>query len=939
MAKEDIQLKISAAVESAEAAKSLGQLRKSLMEIQSLQAEVGDESGAQFDKLTQAANAASAKLAETRDRIGDIQDKNRTLEGTPVERLTGSFGLLKESILNLDFDKAKIGAEGLLNTFTPVVDGKLVTGLAGVKGAFGMLGDGVKSLGSTFMSVGRALLTNPLFLLAAAIIAIVAVVILIMDKLGILKKIMDALGYAVGLVVQAFEALTDWLGLTTNAQEDNAAAAKKNGEEQRKQIDATATAQKNLLKLTEGMTDEEVALFKKKAGIKDALNKSSFDIEKDRLDQTQTTLKNEIDALNELEEAGGELTEEQLKDLEQRKADYTANAAAIKQLEYDKQKYIYDLNKKMSDTLQSWQVKNIKDENERAKAQLKITEGEEQRKIDAMIRDAKLNGQNYQILLDTKNEITKYYANEEIKINENIQKKNNDIAKAGSDKASQAIQKKLKELEDAAKLEVEKTKEGTQERINAQVKGEDIILAYKKANIVKLGISETQFALLKKQLENEQLERQSNFNKGVKELDDKAKLARDNTAILNAKTDEELYLAKRKLIQDTAQIEINNAAAAKDATEAIKKAAVAEQTRISAQAFSDIKALDNEYETSKADDTNTYAQIRLSRAQFNLEQYEAITRDSIKKIRRLEEQANLQVQQDLDAGLITAEEAEQRRLDIKKRYKDMSKEYLFALDTQEQLALEAAMDLELSNTELTEAQKAEIKERYRQLNIEQEQGAQERLRQMNFEQLATAAEYAEKGLKSVTEISDAAFAWKQRNLNKETKALMANLKTGTKEYDTANAEKFKMEQALARKMFNTNKALQLGGAVIDGFKAITSSLSMSPIAIGPIPNPAGIASLAFAAITTAASIAKIAASKFQEGTAPAATVTAPSVDGGGDGGGSAPTNFNPNQFFGLGQQTAAGMPGGPKPIKVYVSEGDIREVSERVSVIETRAVY
>ena len=79
MAKEDIQLKISAAVESAEAAKSLGQLRKSLMEIQNLQSEMGDTSGPNFDKLTQAANAASAKLAETRDRIGDIVDKNRTL--------------------------------------------------------------------------------------------------------------------------------------------------------------------------------------------------------------------------------------------------------------------------------------------------------------------------------------------------------------------------------------------------------------------------------------------------------------------------------------------------------------------------------------------------------------------------------------------------------------------------------------------------------------------------------------------------------------------------------------------------------------------------------------------------------------------------------------------------------------------------------------------
>ena len=118
--KEEIQIKIDAAVNSAEAAKSLGQLKKSLLEIQTLQSELGATSGPQFDKLAQASSAASAKLAETRDRIGDIVDKNRTLEGTPVERLTGSFGLLKQAVLNLDFDKAKIGVVGLLNTFTPI---------------------------------------------------------------------------------------------------------------------------------------------------------------------------------------------------------------------------------------------------------------------------------------------------------------------------------------------------------------------------------------------------------------------------------------------------------------------------------------------------------------------------------------------------------------------------------------------------------------------------------------------------------------------------------------------------------------------------------------------------------------------------------------------------------------------------------------------------
>jgi hypothetical protein len=32
------------------------------------------------------------------------------------------------------------------------------------------------------------------------------------------------------------------------------------------------------------------------------------------------------------------------------------------------------------------------------------------------------------------------------------------------------------------------------------------------------------------------------------------------------------------------------------------------------------------------------------------------------------------------------------------------------------------------------------------------------------------------------------------------------------------------------------------------------------------------------------------------------------------------------------------MPGGQKPIKVYVSEGDITGVQQRVSVIESRSI-
>ena len=897
MAKEEIQVKIDAAVNSAEAAKSLGQLRKSLIEIQTLQEELGETSGPQFDKLSQASSAASAKLAETRDRIGDIQDKTRTLEGTGVERLTGSFGLLRESVMNLDFDKAKIGAEGLLNAFTPVVDGKLITGFAGIKGAVGGLMDGVKSLGSTFLSVGKALLTNPIFLLATAITLIVIGVIKLMDSLGLLKPILDGIKAVIGFIVDGFKALTDWLGLTTNAQEEQAASAKKAGEEQRKQIDETATEQKNYAKLTENMTNEEVAQFNKKAGVRDAYYKNSFDIEKARLAATNETLANEINALNELEAAGGELTEEQQKDLEQRKADYEKNAAAIKQVEMEKQKAIIDINKQSSDTLRNLQIRNIADANERSKAQLKITRDEELRNIEIQIKKAEGLGQKEAVskLEQAKVEIEKFYKNEGLKIDKQVQEQKVAKAKESSDRKAKILDEEFKKLQTHNQALILAEKEGSFERLIAQ---ED---ALKK---------EAAFELNKlKKTEDEKKIIIAEYNKEIQDLrDDFDKSQFENMKSIKA-------AEKDFLKKEAADGEFIN-------TEELEKRIIRNRDALNKElADMEKSAQDKEAFAIKA------AEIRAK--------YEADSNALVALFRQKDNEDLIAKSQ-----LAILELDNKRTIELKNEVDTFEKRKTFITDLRDlQLAdLEANKNVALQDETLTANQKLLINEQYLAAKLGLERDAAEQIRQLKLQELAEAGEYAQKGLDAVGQISDAAFAWKQRNLNKETAALMKGLKQGTVEYDKANAQKFKMEQDLARKMFNTNKAMQLSGAVIDGFRAITSSLSQSPVAIGPIPNPAGIASLAFAAITTATNIAKIAASKFQEGTPPAATVQEPNLGGNGGDGAGAASNFSPNQFFGLGQATAAGMPGGQKPIKVYVSEGDIRDVSERVSVIEERAV-
>jgi hypothetical protein len=136
----------------------------------------------------------------------------------------------------------------------------------------------------------------------------------------------------------------------------------------------------------------------------------------------------------------------------------------------------------------------------------------------------------------------------------------------------------------------------------------------------------------------------------------------------------------------------------------------------------------------------------------------------------------------------------------------------------------------------------------------------------------------------------------------------------------------------AKRQFQINKALQLSLAVMDGYKAVTASLAQSPVAIGPIPNPAGIASLAFAVTTSLANIAKIEATKYQSSGA-SIDVGSPSISSAGDG----------VQGFSDAPKVQ-GVPSGSTLLnseqqKVVVVESDITKVQKKVSVIEAANTY
>ena len=170
---------------------------------------------------------------ELKDRIGDANEQITVFaSGSKFEQITNSFGSLKESIMNLDFEEAAAKAKIFQTTVTSISPETISKGIQGLTSTVG-------TLGKTFVQFGVMLLTNPIFLLVAAIVAIVAGIAALMNALGILQPILDAVGYVFGLiydavmfVVDAIKDFLDWIGLTDFAAEEAAEAEKKRHEEQ-----------------------------------------------------------------------------------------------------------------------------------------------------------------------------------------------------------------------------------------------------------------------------------------------------------------------------------------------------------------------------------------------------------------------------------------------------------------------------------------------------------------------------------------------------------------------------------------------------------------------------------------------------------------------------------------------------------------------------------
>lgn len=278
---------------AAEASKSLkAQLREATLELQRL----SDTPGIDTEQIRQQA----AVVGELKDAIGDANDMANSFSGNSFENMSSSLGGVKSAILNLDFSKANDMAKNFAANAKNI--------------SFGSAASSLKDLGSTFMTLGKSLLTNPLFLIGSVIALLVVAIVKVLDKLGVLKKITEAVGAAFDLLMGVIEgvvtAITDFLGVTSEAEREAVAAQ-----------EAAAVAAENGAKKTKNANEEVIQTLDMKIAIAKAEGKQTTQLEREKLQAIRDTAKAEYEAAVQkfkLAIAKGEADAKEIADLKEK---------------------------------------------------------------------------------------------------------------------------------------------------------------------------------------------------------------------------------------------------------------------------------------------------------------------------------------------------------------------------------------------------------------------------------------------------------------------------------------------------------------------------------------------------------------------------------------------------------------------------------------------
>jgi hypothetical protein len=164
-----------------------------------------------------------AQMAELADKAGELQKKLNSVnsqiaefkKGSNLDQVKNSFDGLAMSIADMDFSKASKESANLNQTIKALKPEDLTKQFKGFASTIG-------NVGKSFLSLGKVLLSNPLFFIATIITVVVIAIGVMLKSMGKLEGVLKSLFAPIQYLIDKFNEFTDTLGLTSHEAEANA---------------------------------------------------------------------------------------------------------------------------------------------------------------------------------------------------------------------------------------------------------------------------------------------------------------------------------------------------------------------------------------------------------------------------------------------------------------------------------------------------------------------------------------------------------------------------------------------------------------------------------------------------------------------------------------------------------------------------------------------
>ena len=323
-----------------------------------------------------------------------------------------------------------------------------------------------------------------------------------------------------------------------------------------------------------------------------------------------------------------------------------------------------------------------------------------------------------------------------------------------------------------------------------------------------------------------------------------------------------------------------------------------------------LKTLNLVYEQDKLGITDKYIKLRQEKEKEDNNKFETEQKAKIANyLSRLESEYQLELQR--------VKENDDKKLELQKAH------------------LDEVYRINITNADLLGLDTTNIENKYLQDKEALEDAARERkkakekkLQQDIVESVNIAAQTA---LSVQKTLSDTYYMKETQKVNKLYRDKLKNVVQGSKEEKAILDQKAIDENNLARKQFETQKKFNRASAILNGILGLG--------AIFAIPDPTlGILSAIRAAAlvaTTAANIAQINATQFDEGGASAGGIPA-AAD-------ASPTTSQAPAIYGPGQGQSTTFSGNQNnnfaPVKAYVVETENRSTTNRVNKLVSESTY